>query len=307
MAKRKALIIYSSMTGNTEMIGKAFGEVCEENGFAVDYLKIKPGIDWDENPVYVEEYDLVGLGSPIIAGLPYKELYEVMGLQSNKWLKGGPKFVQKMHEEMQKDGGKGPQDPPGIPGVVAGCRAPGVQGSFEKTIYGFVFVTYGGCGVGPAEAIGSLEVMEELMRVNNIRTVGKFATCGKEMRHNSVDNLSDLLGVNLDEAQVMLGEYLENPDDPKFAKLTDKQRKALKKLSEIKDEDSFGEAFTMMRGDPMGIGKPGCAMWHYDFEHRPLPRDIVKAKCFMADLVEDYFFTVSGDPRPPYSTYISIS
>lgn len=306
MAKRKALIIYSSMTGNTEQIGKAFGEVCEENGFAVDYLKIKPGIDWDENPVNVEDYDLVGLGSPIIAGLPYKELYEVMGLQSNKFLKGGPKWLKAQHERDQ-NGGNGPQDAPGIPGVVAGCRAPGVQGSMEKTIYGFVFVTYGGCGVGPAECIGSLEVMEELMRVNNIRTVGKFACCGKEMRHNSVDNLSDLLGVNLDQAQVMLGEYLENPDDPKFAALTDKQRKALKKLSEIKDEDSFGENFTMMRGDPMGIGKPGCAMWHYDFEHRPLPRDILKAKFFMTDLVEDYFFTVSGDPRPAYSTYVSIS
>ena len=70
MAKRKALMIYSSMTGNTKMIAEAFGEVCEENGFAVDYLKIAPGIDWDEHPVYVEEYDLVGLGSPIIAGLP---------------------------------------------------------------------------------------------------------------------------------------------------------------------------------------------------------------------------------------------
>ncbi len=305
MAKRKALILYSSMTGNTEQIGKAFGEVCEENGFAVDYLKIVPGIDWDENPVYVEEYDLVGLGSPIIAGLPYKELYEVMGLQSNKFLQGGPKWLKARHEADQKNGG--PQDEPGIPGVVAGCRAPGVQGSMKKTIYGFVFVTYGGSGVGPKEAIGSLEIMEELMRVNNIRTVGKFATCGKEMRHTSVDTLSDQLGVNLDQAQVLLGKYLENPNDAAFAGFTAEQMKALKKLAAIKDEDSFGVGFQMMRGDPMGIGKPGCAMWHYDFEHRPLPRDILKAKCFMADLVEDYFFTVSGDPRPPYSTYISIS
>ena len=109
------------------------------------------------------------------------------------------------------------------------------------------------------------------------------------------------------QAQVLLGEYLENPKNEKFASFTPKQIGALKKLSQIKDEDSFGEGFQMMRGDPMGIGKPGCAMWHYDFEHRPLPRDILKAKCFMADLVEDYFFTVSGDPRPPYSQYISIS
>lgn len=83
--------------------------------------------------------------------------------------------------------------------------------------------------------------------------------------------------------------------------------KALKKLAAIKDEDSFGIGFRMMQGDPMGIGKPGCAMWHYDFEHRPTERDLLKAKCFMADLVEDYFFTISGDPRPAYSTYVSIS
>ena len=305
MAKKKALILYSSMTGNTKQIAEAFGEVIRENGFDLDYVKIVPGIDWDEHPVNVEDYDLVGLGSPIIAGLPYKELYEVMGLQSNRFLKGGPKYIKEMHKQMVAMGG--PKQPEGIPGVVAGCDAPGVQGNPNKTVYGFAFVTYGGCGVGPKEAIGSLEVMEELLRVNRIRCVGKFATCGKELRHNSVDSLSDMLGVNLDQAQVLLGKYRDDPNDEAFAGLSDKQRNALKKLAAIKDEDSFGEEFVMMRGDPMGIGKPGCAMWHYDFEHRPTPRDILKAKCFMADLVEDYFFTVSGDPRPPYSQYISIS
>ena len=293
------------MTGNTKQIAEAFGEVIEENGFALDYLKIVPGIDWDKNPVYVEEYDLVGLGSPIIAGLPYKELYEVMGLQSNKFLRGGPEFLKKMHEKTRSEGG--PREPEGIPGVVAGCNAPGVQGCMTKTIYGFAFVTYGGSGVGPAESIGSLEVMEELLRVNNIRCVGKFATCGKELRHNSVDALSDQLGVNLDQAQVLLGKYRDDPSDEAFADFTPKQMAALKKLAAVANEDSFGEGYRMMRGDPMEIGKPGCAMWHYNFEHRPLPRDILKAKCFMADLVEDYFFTVSGDPRPPYSQYISIS
>lgn len=305
MAKRKALIIYSSMTGNTKQIAEAFGEVAAENGFDVDYLKIVPGIDWDKNPVYVEEYDLVMLGSPIIAGLPYKELYEVMGLQSNKFLKGGPEFIKRQHEQHEKGIH---ETPSGIPGVVQGTHmAPAALGDQRKPIYGVVFVTYGGSGVGPAEANGALEFMIELMRVNDIRTVGKFATCGKEMRHNSVDALSDLLGVNLDEAQVLLGQYLEDPKNEVFAQFDDKQMKALAKMAAIKDEDSFGELFTMMKGDPMGIGKPGCEMWHYDFEHRPFPRDIVKAKCFMADVIEDHFFTVSGDPRPPYSMYVSMS
>lgn len=300
MAKKKALILYASITGNTEKVAEAFGVVCREYGFEADLVKITPKRDWDEHPVFVREYDLVLLGSPIIAGLPYKEVYEVLGLQGKTSLVG-----------RDRERGGPPNVGPGIPGVVnppAGFSAPGAKGETCKTVYGIVFTTYGGSGVGPAECYGTLEVEVELMRVNGIRTVGKFACPGKELRHASVDQLAEELGINLDDAQAMMQRFQEDPNGEEFQKLSKPQLRTLKELAGVKDEDSFGTGFRMMLdNDPLGCGKPGCTMWHYDFEHRPTSRDILKAKIFLSEIIEDYFLTPSGDPRPPYSTYVSIS
>jgi len=301
MAKKKALVLYGSITGNTELVAKAFEEVCREYGFETDLVKIEPKHDWDKDPVLVEDYDLVLLGSPIIAGLPYQEVNQVMGLQGTKWLQG--------LENMKRSGP--PDMGPGIPGVVAppaGHNAPGAKGEFCKTIYGVVFVTYGGSGVGPAESIGAIEVLVEHMRVNGIRTVGKFACPGKELRHESVDNLAEKLHINIDDAQALMERFKENPDGEEFKVYDKEQLRMLKKLSGVKDEDSFGEGFRMLGdNDPLGCGKPGCRMWHYDFEHRPTQRDLTKAKIFLSEIIEDHFLTISGDPRPPYSMYTCIS
>lgn len=300
MQRKRALILYASITGNTEQVGTAFAEVCREYGFETDMVKIEPKRDWDAEPVFVRDYDLILLGSPIIAGLPYQEVNMVMGLQGKTSLVG-----------RDRERGGPPNPGPGIPGVVnppAGFSAPGSKGETCKTIYGVVFATYGGSGVGPAECIGALEVEVELMRVNGIRTVGKFACPGKELRHESVDHLAEELGINLDDAQALMQRFRESPEAEEFQNYSKNQIRMLKKLAEVKDEDSFGTGFRMLvDNDPLGCGKPGCNMWHYDFEHRPTQRDITKAKIFLAELIEDYFLTVSGDPRPPYSTYISIS
>lgn len=56
----------------------------------------------------------------------------------------------------------------------------------------------------------------------------------------------------------------------------------------------------------MGCGKPGSVFWHYDFLRRPSECDVMKAKIFMSELIEDYSLTMTGDPQPPYSMYTSI-
>ena len=314
MAK-KALILYGSLTGNTETIGKAFAEVCREYGFETDMVKITPKRDWDKEPVFVEEYDLVALGSPIIAGLPYKEVSMVMGLQSNKWLRGCTGMGEKAKREMAANAAAGlpmsTRPGTGIPGIVSpasGTGAPGCKGDVNKTVYGVVFSTYGGSGVGPEECYGTLEVLTEYMRVNDIRTVGKFACPGKELRHESVDNMSEELGMNIDDAQAMMSRYKENPNAEEFTSMPGEKLEKIKKFASVKDKDSFGAGVSMMAdNDPLGCGKPGCLMWHYDFEKRPTERDVTKAKIFMAEVIEDYFLTWSGDPRPPYSMYTCIS
>ena len=70
MAKRKALVLYGSITGNTALVAGEFQKVCEENGFDTDLVKIDPRRDWDKDPLFVEDYDLVCLQGGIHAHGP---------------------------------------------------------------------------------------------------------------------------------------------------------------------------------------------------------------------------------------------
>ena len=51
MKKRKAVVLYGSLTGNTEQVGRAFAEVLEEYGFEVRCEKLVAGKDWSDDPV----------------------------------------------------------------------------------------------------------------------------------------------------------------------------------------------------------------------------------------------------------------
>ena len=326
MAKRKALVLYGSITGNTALVAGEFQKVCEENGFDTDLVKIDPRRDWDKDPLFVEDYDLVCLGSPIIAGLPYKEVSMLMGLQGKKQLYRNREVYQRIQDFLAAGGHLGPgagevlqpgQIPgvhydTGIPGIVCmdvGTGAPGSKSDIKKkTIYGVVFCTYGGSGVGPEECYGTLEVLVEYLRVNGIRAVGKFACPGRELRHSAVDRLAMVLKMNIDDAQAAMQRYKEDPNAAEWERFTPAQRKALADGAETKDEESFGkDAPTMGNNDPMGCGKKGSIIWHYDFQNRPSPRDLTKANIFLNEVVEDYFMTFTGDPRPPYSMYTCIS
>ena len=146
------------------------------------------------------------------------------------------------------------------------------------------------------------------MRVNGIRTVGKYACPGKELRHESVDTLSAMLKINIADAQALMQRYKDNPDSKEFKKYNQQELALIKKLSNVKDEDSFGQGVRLMgSNDPLGCGKPGYKMWHYNYELRPASKDLTRAEIFVSDIVEDHFLTISGDPRTPYSMYLSIS
>lgn len=305
MSKRKAVVLYGSLTGNTEMVGKAFAEVLEEYGFETRCEKIEPTVNWAEKPVIIEDYDIVCLGSLIVAGLPYKEVYTLLGLQGTKNISG--KSFGPPPGGDPPEGAEPPQDivNSGIPGLVApavGSGAPGAKGDKNKSIYGVAFATYGGSGVGPPECYGTLEVIEELLRVNRVRTVGKFACPGKEMRHGAVDTISAEFNINIADSQAMLQRFSISPDADEFKVMSPEK---IKRLNEaLGFEDDFEK---YAKNDPLGIGKPGSDFWHYDIGHRPSQRDLTKAKIFMAEIIEDYFLTTTGDPRAPYAMYTCIS
>ncbi len=144
--------------------------------------------------------------------------------------------------------------------------------------------------------------MEELLRVNGVRTIGKFACPGKEIRHEAVDGIAKELDINIADAMALINRYGLDPNAEEFQIMGKEKVDIIKKYMGIEDD------YSMLEGnDPLGIGKPGSSFWHYDSGKRPSQRDLTKAKIFMAEIIEDYFLTTTGDPRPPYAVYTCIS
>ena len=81
--KRRALILYATMTKNTEKIAKAFEKAFRHYNWEVTLFKMtmKPA-DWEgmQEKLYFDDYDMVCLGSPIVAGYPLTVVNKVFSL-----------------------------------------------------------------------------------------------------------------------------------------------------------------------------------------------------------------------------------
>lgn len=85
MKKRRALILYATMTGNTEKIARWFDEVFRYYSWETEMIRLKPGMDWPlyEGKTYFDDYDIICLGSPIVAGAPLKPVADYLGLNGD--------------------------------------------------------------------------------------------------------------------------------------------------------------------------------------------------------------------------------
>ena len=80
----KALIIYTSITKNTEQVAYTFGSVFESFRIDVTYAKVLPKYKGGEIPEYYpEDYDFLCIGCPIIAALPYVNFNSCVGDQED--------------------------------------------------------------------------------------------------------------------------------------------------------------------------------------------------------------------------------
>ena len=325
--KGKALIIYSSITGNTEKVANWFRETFEHYCMEVTMVKIKNRMDWSQyaGNTYFEDYDVVCIGSPIIAGAPTTAMIKLFSpgggsdleknvtanAEAGKGFNAGGAGFPKGMDPDKGEGGPGmmPMDGPqwSRPDYTAGhyVYAGGMkpQGLYQPL--GIAFTTYGGTGNGPRECIATLEIEKSYLRSYGFTPVGEYACCGKELRHNSVDNLGDKLKMNIPDAQAMMSRYKENPNDEEFQKMSPKLVAIIKKLSSVSDDESFG-ATLFQKNDPLGIGKPGQRFWHYGMQIRPHARDLKKAEYFLTGILEDYLLTADGAPRTPGPVYRNI-
>jgi len=249
---KRAQLIYSSITGNTEKIAKAFERVLLEYGFQVDTIKAED----DEHGYVGFDYDLYVMGGGVIGGLPERNLIAAVGNGA----------FGNVHLKSNKGLGFGCQ--PGTPTFGRGVK-------LKKAV---AFLTYEGSRRGPAEVAGPMSLLEIIMTDGGWNCIGEFACPGlkavPDRSFNMYQLLADELGKTYTEAVPILEGYLRSPDYA--AALPESTRAACQRA-----------AAAFQGADARRIGTP--APWHNTAIDRPCDRDVALAEIFMAELIEDVF------------------
>ena len=294
--KKKALILYASITKNTERVATWFKETFEHYGMEVTMIKVLNGKRWlegNEDKLFFDDYDVVCLGSPIIGGSPMKcmlthfsagaasSLEDNVAKNAERGLGFNAGGAGGFAEGEVKDGGPGmPPPPPGGPGMAPPPGGPGGPpdmiawrresvmtypgGPHKPGMYkplGIAFTTYGGGFCGPSECLPVLQLLKLYLEDKGAKVIGRFACPGKEFGPAGLDD----------------GEVPMQIHEPPVY---------------YKDADGNYHA--------------GGFFFHTSNNQNPAPRHEAQARAFIASIVEDHFYTWDGKRREPDSEYVSI-
>lgn len=271
--KKKGLVMYNSVTGNTEKVAKAFAKAFENCGWECDLVSIDKKTSFKANPVYFDDYDIVALGSPVMAGLPAPAIGRVLGLTQPEPPRMWRSDTRGMSPEEKAKLNPGDLQPP--------CT---------DDVKGVVFATYAG---GIREAYSTLAVEKQYLECLRLKIVGQFSCPGGEISHMAVDRVSAIMGIQVENAAPMVQLYKKNPDAPEFAKLSPEDHKKMQ------------EAVADPRDMPDYEGMENFIAPKYDLENRPNDKDMIMAEIFMENLIKDFFFGRSK-PQESHGEYLCI-
>ncbi len=182
---KRSLIIYQTMTGNTEKVALRFQKVFNQKGWKCDAFKIDKNTDFANLPFKFEDYDFMCAGSGVYMALPGKEITDLMFKYTHQPKRNGK--IVRVHRMI-------------FPGPKSGI----------------VFVTYAGTHLGPKESEPALSLLElniEHLRFKCIARfscpggVGKRATPGQwfgDTRERPSER-------DLRKAEIFMEEILEEP------------------------------------------------------------------------------------------------
>ena len=278
---RKALILYASVTGNTEKIANCFREALEEMNWAVDSIKITNQTNFVENPVFFDEYDLLFVGSPIMAGLPSTLIGKNLGLTAS--------MPPRMYSDRL---------------IMPGLKRPETP---DYTPYAIEFATYGGTSTGPSECLATLAIEKLYLENLYIQTVGQFACLGTELHHASVDTIADDLNMSVDLASELLARFKKDPNAEEFKKYPPHIRGKIRQAANMGEQGPIHEPpeLAKMSEEEKAMVKRAGVM-PAEREQRPNADDKEAAKIFVRNVVKGYFPSEQG--RREYGgEYISIS
>jgi hypothetical protein len=287
--KRKALIVYASITGNTELVAMRFKKVFEKYGWQCDTFKCTKKTEHTNLPYHLEDgYDLFLVGGPIWSGIPPLYLYD-----------DRQGVVQPILASRQSNYDPASGRPP-----AAGI--PRTQKPGWRNTRGIAFVTYAGSAEGTLEAVPALDLLEhEGMERWGIKCIGKFACPGKmwaeriftglSAKMGKIKVLGDTIG---DGMMAAFARYRENPNSAEFAGLSAEDRKVFDKAVEDSNKQQ-------------GLKKDEASHrreWHHDLPHRPNERDLLKADIFLSEIIEDFYGVAPDDIEMyPYGQNVCIS
>ena len=285
--KFRALILYCTMTKNTEKIARAMKESFEEYKWDVTFYRMtmRPK-DWEgmQDKLYFDDYDVVALGSPIVAGYPLTVVNKVFSAGAGGDLErvvtkqveagGGFQANKDTIKPPPGEGGPGqggPGGPPPKPVIGVDwrrkhCAYPGGPSQFNYRPLGIVFTTYGGGFYGSGECKATLAALKLFLELQNVQVIGQFACVGKEFGPAGLE----------EGEKPMLIDGGEMPDPAVYEKA----------------DGTKITASYFFHGEP----------WNH-----PNDKDVMKAKILISDLVEDMFQTYDGRRAQVNSEYISIS
>ena len=182
---KKCLIIYQTMTGNTEKVAMRFKQVFTNKKWQCDVFKIDKNTDTDNPPFDFKAYDFICAGSGVYGALPGKEITDLMFKYTHQSKRDGK--IVRVHRMIN----------------------PG-----PKT--GVVFVTYGGTHLGPKEAEPALSLLDLNIEHLRYKCIGRFSCPGRVGgRATPGQWFGDIRGRpderDLQKAEIFMAEILEQP------------------------------------------------------------------------------------------------
>ena len=181
---KKSLVLYASISGNTEKVARRFQKVFLAKGWECDLLKVTSKTDIYHSHFDCGQYDFICAGSFVHESLPAPYLVSYM--------RGNPNNVRyDPHMDMDEVRDRPEPDEEEMVKFLAGDFNPHPQspesGRTEpprilfnfKDKKGVVFVTFAGEHQGYKEALPSLFLLESEMEHMRYQCVGKYACPGR--------------------------------------------------------------------------------------------------------------------------------
>ncbi len=259
-----ALILYASSMGNTVKIAKTFAQVLKEFQWETKQIHLEDNTDLEAQRIYLDHYDLVLLGTPVISG--------------------GPSPLVTKHLALVD------VNPPRL--YSNQMIFPGSLFRPVQSPLGIVFATYSGETYGPCEVLPTLETESMYLQYLFVDVIGKFACPGRKESKSTIDLLALELSMPPSEIAQLIGKYERSPQSAAFSGFSEDVMALLHQA--VVDKQQGG-----MQSVPPEFS---AAPWHRNLDRRPHQRDLLKARIFLEEILEDYF-TEEGLPKRPGSVY----